>query len=125
MDLNESLHLITKHTAMTNKEILQSDLLDIIFENRNKVYGAYSIRRGYNNRMLTALGAGMSVILLMIFINGFGNKEESTFVVQVDKKEITVREVEILKEKPKELEKPKEVIKQKSINGKCQTLRLN
>lgn len=118
MDLNHPLHLITKHTAMTNKEILQSDLLDIVFENRNKVYGAYSIRRGYNNRMLTALGAGMSVILLLIFINGFSSKEESTFVVPADKKEITVREVEILKEKPKELEKPKEVIKQKRVEPK-------
>ena len=118
MDYNYLLHLITKHTTMTNKEILQSDLLDIIFENRNKVYGAYSIRRGYNNRMLTALGAGMSVILLLIFINGLSNKEESTFVVPIDKKEITVREVEILKEKPKQLEKPKEIIKQKTVAPK-------
>jgi periplasmic protein TonB len=118
MDYSYYLHLITKHTAMTNKEILKADLLDIIFENRNKVYGAYSIRRGYNNRMLIALGAGMSVILLLIFINGFSGKEESTFVVPVDKKEITVREVEILKEKPKELVKPKEVIKQKTVAPK-------
>ncbi len=39
---------------MTNNEILQADLLDIIFEKRNKDYGAYAIRKGYNNRLLTA-----------------------------------------------------------------------
>lgn len=50
---------------MTNKEILQSDLLDIIFENRNKDYGAYALRRGYNTRLLTALGAGLTVILFL------------------------------------------------------------
>ena len=118
MDFGHLLHLIIKHTAMTNKEILQSDLLDIIFENRNKVYGAYSIRKGYNNRMLTALGAGMSVILLLIFINGLGNKQESTLTVPQDKNEILVREIEILKDKPKEPEQPKEVAKQKPVEPK-------
>lgn len=63
-------HLIIKHTAMTNKEILQASLLDIVFDKRNKAYGAYALRKGYNARLLTALAAGMSVILLFIFING-------------------------------------------------------
>ena len=55
---------------MTNKEILQASLLDIVFDKRNKAYGAYALRKGYNARLLTALAAGMSVILLLIFING-------------------------------------------------------
>ncbi len=108
---------------MTNKEILQSDLLDIIFEDRNKVYGAYAIRKGYNNRMLIALGAGMSVILLLIFINGFSNKQESSLIIPSDKNEITVREIEILKDKPKEPEQPKEVVKQKPVDPKVATVK--
>ncbi|NII25120.1 hypothetical protein HB364_08520 [Pseudoflavitalea sp. X16] len=32
--------------------ILQSDILDILFEGRNKDYGAYSLRRDYNGRFL-------------------------------------------------------------------------
>ena len=103
---------------MTNKEILQSDLLDIIFEKRNKVYGAYAIRKGYNNRMLTALGAGMSVILLLIFINGLSNKDASTLTIPQDKNEILVREIEIIKDKPKEPEQPKKVVKQKPVEPK-------
>lgn len=36
--------------------IMQSDLLDILFENRNKTYGAYAIRRSYNKTLLYATG---------------------------------------------------------------------
>jgi hypothetical protein len=42
--------------AMTNNEILQADLLDILFEHRNKAYGAYALRRNYNDRLQWALG---------------------------------------------------------------------
>lgn len=35
--------------------ILQSNLLDIIFENRNKDYGAYPLRKNYNKRLAAAV----------------------------------------------------------------------
>ena len=38
---------------MTNKEILQADMLDILFEHRNKIYGAYALRKQYNKRLIT------------------------------------------------------------------------
>ena len=34
---------------MLPDKIMQSDLLDILFENRNKNYGAYALRRSYDN----------------------------------------------------------------------------
>lgn len=46
---------------MTSKELLHADLLDILFENRNKDYGAYALRKNYDQRMTTAL-----VIMLLI-----------------------------------------------------------
>ena len=57
---------------MAKTIILQMSFDDIIFENRNKQYGAYALRNGYANRLLLALGAGMSVILLgaFVFMNG-------------------------------------------------------
>jgi len=90
---------------MTNNEILQADLLDIIFEKRNKEYGAYALRRGYNHRLLTAMGAAMSVIFLFVFINAFGKKNVSP--APPDKKErvVEITEVKMFKEKPKEPEK--------------------
>jgi protein TonB len=53
---------------MTPKEILGADLLDIVFDNRNKSYGAYALRRFYENRLSAALitGLGTAIIVSMI-----------------------------------------------------------
>ena len=40
---------------MLPNEIMQSDMLDILFEHRNKTYGAYPLRRHYNKRLVLAL----------------------------------------------------------------------
>lgn len=40
---------------MEANKILSSDFLDILFEGRNKEYGAYELRRSYNRRMWRAL----------------------------------------------------------------------
>lgn len=47
---------------MKAANILNSSLLDIIFENRNKDYGAYPLRKYYHERIYKALG----IILLLI-----------------------------------------------------------
>ena len=61
-----------KSIAMTNKEILQANLLDILFENRNKAYGAYALRRNYNHRLQWALGISLSFVLSFIIFAFFG-----------------------------------------------------
>jgi protein TonB len=96
---------------MTNKEILQADLLDILFEKRNKDYGAYAIRRGYNHRLLSAMGAALCVILLFILINTWGNKNESSVSVNRNERIVEITEVKMFKEKPKEPQKKLEIIK--------------
>ena len=40
---------------MNSELILQSDVLDILFDKRNKLYGAYSLRKFYPNRVKTSL----------------------------------------------------------------------
>lgn len=40
---------------MEANKILQSDILDLVFEGRNKDYGAYDLRRKYNRRITLAL----------------------------------------------------------------------
>ena len=46
---------------MEINKILTADVLDIIFEGRNKEYGAYDLRKTYNDRMKKAL-LGMLII---------------------------------------------------------------
>lgn len=55
---------------MLPENILKSDVLDIVFENRNKTYGAYHLRKTYPQRVKIALIAVTvlcSVLALMSF----------------------------------------------------------
>ncbi len=50
---------------MNRNFILKADILDIIFEKRNKEYGAYNLRKFYPNRLKLALG--FMFIIAMLF----------------------------------------------------------
>jgi protein TonB len=54
---------------MKPENILQSDLLDILFEDRNKAYGAYYIRRHYQSYLWRAMIIALGLIALVIFIS--------------------------------------------------------
>jgi periplasmic protein TonB len=56
---------------MNQETILQSNLLDIIFENRNKDYGAYNLRKFYSNRISAAVFSmiGLSVMISIFLLN--------------------------------------------------------
>ncbi len=49
---------------MEAAKILQSDLLELVFETRNRAYGAYELRKKYNKRMGMAIGITLAIILL-------------------------------------------------------------
>jgi len=52
---------------MEVNKILNADILDIIFEGRNKEYGAYDLRKTYNKRLIKAI-IGTAVVILLLFI---------------------------------------------------------
>ena len=65
---------------MDVNKILNADILDIIFDGKNKEYGAYDLRKTYNRRLLRAILI-TSVIILLLFggfflsnISGAGKK---------------------------------------------------
>jgi periplasmic protein TonB len=71
---------------MESNKILSADVLDIIFEGRNKEYGAYELRKTYNNRLRNAL-IGMVALCLLIFLSAFlatkvGNNKGPQMIVQ-------------------------------------------
>ena len=49
---------------MEKKFTSRNDILDILFANRNKAYGAYELRMSYNKRMRTAVTLMFTVCLL-------------------------------------------------------------
>src|SRR5579871_1937049 len=57
------IHQPKKSFTMKPELILKADMLDILFENRNKDYGAYQLRRQYDKRLYKSLG----VIITLLF----------------------------------------------------------
>jgi periplasmic protein TonB len=49
---------------MNPNQILSADLLDLVFSDRNKAYGAYELRKSYDSRIKKALGITSLVLLL-------------------------------------------------------------
>lgn len=91
---------------MKSEQILTADLLDILFENRNKAYGAYSIRRAYPSHLKKALGmmlllvAGLSLYVM--------SKPKRTVISQLPKKDTLAITLEVIPEpeRPKEQKQP-------------------
>lgn len=54
---------------MESNKILGADILDIIFDGKNKDYGAYELRKTYNRRLFKAIAVTTAVILL-VFLGG-------------------------------------------------------
>ncbi len=83
---------------MDANQILKSDLLDIIFEGRNKEYGAYELRRTYNRRITYAL-IGMVSLILIVFL---GRVLAGQFNAKETEKELVVNETQLQELKPNE-----------------------
>jgi protein TonB len=71
---------------MEANKILGADILDIVFEGRNKEYGAYELRKTYNRRLTLAL-IGMAVLCALLFLgyilaNTISSGEEKAIVVK-------------------------------------------
>lgn len=64
---------------MEAKKILQSDILDILFDHRNKEYGAYQLRKGYNKRLLTSVAV---IVVLTATLFGVNYLSRSTVKTQ-------------------------------------------
>lgn len=94
-----------KTLFMEKNKILQASLLDIIFDDRNKVYGAYELRNKYSYRLSKALvvtGGLALVVMLASFVS-------SKFETPKHYVPIAINVLEIMKveeEKPIELPPP-------------------
>lgn len=76
---------------MDANKIMTADILDLIFEGRNKDYGAYELRKTYNRRLTVAL-VGTAALCLLLFLgyflsNAMGDDD--------DKKQVVVQDVQL------------------------------
>jgi periplasmic protein TonB len=85
-------------------KIMSADILDIIFEGRNKDYGAYEMRKTYNRRIVTALLGMLSLCLLVFLIYFISN----TISANSNKNDMVVKDVQLeeIKQEEKKNEPP-------------------
>lgn len=97
---------------------IPSTLDDIIFEHRNKAYGAYELRTHYTTNINRALLIGIGFFGLMLLTNFlFAREKDKNWVnegVVINVQKIPDDELPII-EKPKEPEPPKEVEQKKTV----------
>ncbi len=84
-----------KTTIMNAEKILQSNLLDILFENRNKQYGAYALRSQYNKQLYKALGFIFFITVLILLLSQVKKEVERSLIFTIPETEITVLPPEI------------------------------
>jgi protein TonB len=88
---------------MEINKILTADVLDIIFDGRNKEYGAYDLRKTYNRRLRIALLVTAVVVLLLaagFLVSNINDSKKKVAMVVQDV------QLEAVQEEKKELPPP-------------------
>lgn len=93
---------------MEKLQILSADLLDILFEGRNKSYGAYELRKTYDRRILYALSGTVLVSLLFVVGSLLANAKKPSSSVEL----VTTVELENFKQEEPKPELPKPIPKE-------------
>jgi protein TonB len=88
---------------MEANKILTADLLDLLFENRNKDYGAYDLRKTYNRRLVRALIITASVALLA-FLGSIIASTINKNNARLENREVTIQDIK--QEEEKKVETP-------------------
>jgi hypothetical protein len=68
-DYNPVRYLREKHAhalVMSDEELKELDLDEIVFANRNRAYGAYDLRKAYNRAIVNALMMTLGIVLMLL-----------------------------------------------------------
>ena len=86
---------------MEANKIMSADILDIVFEGRNKEYGAYELRRSYGKRLMFGL-IGMAAFVLLLYLGYvLGSQPDSE-----DAKALVVKDAQLEAVRQEEPEPP-------------------
>ncbi len=88
---------------MEANKILSADVLDILFEGRNKDYGAYDLRRTYNRRIGRALIITAAIALLALLGSILASNGNTGGKKKVKQQEVNLQDI---KQEEKKIEPP-------------------
>ncbi len=83
---------------MESNKILGADFLDILFEGKNKEYGAYDLRKTYNKRITTSLLITIGIVLVLFLGSFIAKKMEEKDAAAP----MVVKDLELEQVKPEE-----------------------
>ncbi len=89
---------------MEANKILNANILDLLFEDRNKEYGAYQLRKTYNKRITLALLITAGVALAALGGSFLAKQLQSSGPSKVDVKEVVLQDIQ--QEEEKKIEPP-------------------
>ena len=101
---------------MNIEQLKRANFDDIVFDGRNKQYGAYELRKLYWKRLLIALAITMVLVIIGFFLFRAFGKEDVTKKV-VNKQDLQIKEYNVGQKKKQEQKKveKKEVVKKQEV----------
>jgi len=85
---------------MANDKKYYSSFDDLVFEHRNREYGAYAIRKKYNRTVLIALLAAVITFTLAVFVPSIRAKHRAQLKIRETKEVIAEMAIELKQEIP-------------------------
>ena len=85
---------------MEANKILSADILDLVFEGRNKEYGAYDLRKTYNKRIIMAMVITASLMILAILGSVLASNLQSKDDNNLNIREVTIQDIKQEEDKP-------------------------
>ncbi|MBM3440810.1 MAG: energy transducer TonB, partial [Bacteroidetes bacterium] len=89
---------------MEINKILTADFLDLLFDDRNKAYGAYELRKNYQKRLTTALKITASLASLIFIMIIVGRKISDNNKSKMKVQEVTLADIK--QDQPEKFEPP-------------------
>lgn len=80
---------------MELQSILTADYLDIIYDNRNKAYGGYELRKHYNQRAIKSITLVISAALLLLGVHAFASlsKPANAIILKPNEHIVNIQEI--------------------------------
>ena len=78
---------------MEANKIMNADILDILFDGRNKAYGAYELRKSYNKRMIRALITMLAVCLIIFIGSAIAKKIDEGKPKKMEVKDVVLEDI--------------------------------
>jgi periplasmic protein TonB len=85
---------------MEANKILNAEFLDILFEGRNKEYGAYELRKQYNKRMVRAIIIMLAICLLIFLASVLAKTIESRTPKKMVVQDVQLEDIKQPQDKP-------------------------